>query len=1511
MKKLILILLFPIISGLFTIKAQIYSFEDGLVPTNWTASLSKLQSSTSKYKLGTTSLKWEWKANDVFSALNPTGLSTASTAGGGGILLWIYNTTASTQTLIFTFYNSSGVQKCTKNFNLNFQGWRCFTSTFASDMGHDRSKLSTMSVAAPSTGSGTIYFDYLEFQSSVDWSRISDTQYTVSQSSLMCNFLLAYNTNITPVVSPSIAQLAGADSVTTRLENWEMGKGTYKNSSVYNSRKNSVTKWISDSQKNFTNLNLTSQTDGTMLGSGLFSSQSPSIIDGKPISDFEGVNSNLPIPLALDYRMNGTAASKNALINVYDYLYDQGWAGGSGLGSLYFQNIARTCGYLHSIFLMRNALDPVRLQREMNTVKWYSLFGDVLIPIIRGPRAVDDMRSVLIGKFIYALMQTDPQLKVAALSALSSYCNQAFLPTGGYLDCFKPDFTGYAHGGVYMGAYYGDALYEACLSFYLLHDTPYALSDAVYQQLKNSLLTYRTIAANYNVPMSANGRFPLGTDFGKQLVPAFAYLALSQPTPDADLLAAFGAWWQPATNSVLNSYMTRVATDITYKASLGETELCLKAASLAIPAEPSQRKQLYLPFAGLLISRNPVNHVSIKGFSKYIWDYESISPNDNMYGRYLNYGHIEYTSLADGRKNDAATDSSWDWSRIPGTTVEHLDSVDLIYYSSTPSRNFSDSPYLGGIALNDSTSMFSMKLHDNSFDKSFYANKSVFCFGNTLVCLGSDIRNISTANQTETTLFQQLMLSGETMKVNNTACTTSQSGFVNPVINDNIGNCYIVKDGTVDMVKNGNLFTSYINHGKTPTNKTYEYYMMLKPTTAQVTKYSNVTTTPLTIVRKDSVAHIVMQKEQNIIAYSIFNHTLALNDPFIQQVNAPSLVMIKNLAQGAISLKLSEPDMHRQTAAGSDALSNSQKTDTGTVFNYQITIAGLYMPNGLSSGIKLSYGTSNTTISVIVSKGKTYTVNLKPLVSGQPIYVDYQSGNDANDGCSWQTAVKSIAAATALANSLPGYNNIFIKGGSTIAYSTSTLNLSGENYYGGFQGTETSINERPIIDSDGNGIIEPWEFKYPTVISSNFNGNALSLTSSTLNGFTVTHSATNSTNTMTTVNCDPNSVFQNNIVKNCNLNLSTGTSTLGGILFKAQGLIQNCLIENNKVTVNITSTSNKQFSPIMDAISGVRVNGCVFRNNNVVVEATSSTAGLTDYGKGMIMNITGSTNPSSISTISNCLIYNNEATYTGGGGTSTATLTYGCIIGANGFSTSLSSDSIINCTIANNKVTGMPNAGLTVSKIGSLVHTVLNNLFWNNQSAGVVKNLTLSATISSGRIGYNITNAGNTGTYTTAGYTTNNFFDLGNENIGVQNAPGFIRPTGLIGCLNDGSVEKANWKPNSTSYQIAKGVTTTFINDLSGNPFLNPCTVGAYEYISPTGLSPTSQYLSENELNGFIVKPDGILVIIDSKVEIYTVSGLLIKKTISKVGNKINLYPGIYIIKLIGENEQSVHKVTI
>jgi chondroitin-sulfate-ABC endolyase/exolyase len=169
----------------------------------------------------------------------------------------------------------------------------------------------------------------------------------------------------------------------------------------------------------------------------------------------------------------------------------------------------------------------------------------------------------------------------------------------------------------------------------------YALSESSYTQLKNNLLAYRKIAGVYDVPTAACGRFPTAITIMDELYPAYAYLALSKSTPDVELLAAFERLYQPTVNPVLTQ-VGRTVADITFKSTLGEMELCLKAHALGVKSEVGPKSQDYYPFAGLHISRDSLRHVSIKGFSKYIWDFES-TITENPYGRYLCYGQIEYS----------------------------------------------------------------------------------------------------------------------------------------------------------------------------------------------------------------------------------------------------------------------------------------------------------------------------------------------------------------------------------------------------------------------------------------------------------------------------------------------------------------------------------------------------------------------------------------------------------------------------------------------------------------------------------------------------------------------------------------------------------------------------------------------------------------------------------------------------------------------------------------------------
>lgn len=975
MKKYILIVSVFIISSFVSVlKAQIYSFEDGLVPSAFTANNGSLAVSGTKFKLGSKSLCWEWKGGSKLTLANPLGLETASKSKDGGIYLWVYNTVISDSKLVFTFLDNTEQVKCHLDYNLNFKGWRCIIATFGTEMKKDKSVLSKVSVEAPAIGNGQLYFDHLEFQKSITWTRMTNSQYKVVQSPVVEDFMATRAVGeIKSLIQPTALQQAGADTVAKRLEQWYTGSGKYSSKSEFKTRNSAVNRQIQFAlTHNQGDLNLTVAPDGTVSGVGLYSSTESKKIDGVTIRTFREVTRAAMLPLAYDFTINKTALSKTRYLNMLDWMYDQGWADGSSLGSMRDEKL-QSAGYFHSLFLMRNELGADRLNRELNTLNWFGLFGHVneLIPE-KGENA-DDIRSLAVAKLVYALMQPNPEKRATALTLLTRYYNHAFSITPGMLETFKPDFSGYHHAGIYFTQYYPEALYVACWLYYLLHDTPYSLSEEVYSTLKNCLLTYKNVCSVYDAPISTCGRFPLGAQFLDETLPAFAYLALSKKQPDIELLSAFGRLWKPG-ESPIKENLNSASTGICLRSTMGETEMCLRAASLLVQAEPSPKTAFYLPYAGLMIHRDPKNHVAIKGFSKYVWDYES-SSTENLYGRYLSYGQIEYTDLHTGKHNSNYDNKLWDWSRLPGTTAKHLLPSEMIFKQTH--RNFSDKAFLGGTALNDSNSMFSMQLHDNAYDKTFSANKSVFCFGNALVCLGSNINDSARNVRTETTLFQKELKDSELVKLNGKKLKNDMSGIENPVIRDNIGNLYIVKSGSVDLIKTDSMVTAVINHGFAAQNKSYGYFMLLQPNVAKENKFSNPKTNPISILRQDQVAHIVQNSTDKVYGYAIFDTTKPLNDKWIQQVNIPSIVMIRDNGKSGLMLCLTDPDMHRQSVSGLNSLTKEVAKDASQPFDYEIVLNGKYSIDGNNTDIHLTITDKTTKIALQVVDGKTYRISLK------------------------------------------------------------------------------------------------------------------------------------------------------------------------------------------------------------------------------------------------------------------------------------------------------------------------------------------------------------------------------------------------------------------------------------------------------------------------------------------------------------------------------------------------------
>ncbi|MEI8272890.1 MAG: hypothetical protein WCG08_09735, partial [Paludibacter sp.] len=321
------------------------------------------------------------------------------------------------------------------------------------------------------------------------------------------------------------------------------------------------------------------------------------------------------------------------------------------------------------------------------------------------------------------------------------------------------------------------------------------------------------------------------------------------------------------------------------------------------------------------------------------------------------------------------------------------------------------------------------------------------------------------------------------------------------------------------------------------------------------------------------------------------------------------------------------------------------------------------------------------------------------MANAKNIFVDPTNGTDGvltNRGTTWELAVKTLAGAvnTAYVGTLTAGDNIYVKGG-TLSYAAAFASSTTANYYGSCDLSNTGTSTtRTLIDKDGNGIIEPWEFQNQTVlystasIASGGTGNVTAFTFGasgyTFDGFTITHVGTNASSTTTvymrTINLIAGTIFKNNSMKYSVVTFTPSGSTAAPfeMFFKTSSggatTVSNCLFEKNNVTYNTTTTGAAY--PFI-SINYTNFSNCTVRNNLVTVNATAA-----NLVRSMLIGIVPSVSP--FPSVRNCLIHNNEMVYNGTGGTTSnvgATVNIYAVDG---------NDSIVNCTIANNKTTNVP-----------------------------------------------------------------------------------------------------------------------------------------------------------------------------------------------------------------------------
>ena len=192
------------------------------------------------------------------------------------------------------------------------------------------------------------------------------------------------------------------------------------------------------------------------------------------------------------------------------------------------------------------------------------------------------------------------------------------------------------------------------------------------------------------------------------------------------------------------------------------------ATSKKVSAELSPEGHWSKNFAALSVHRRKDWVVTVKGFNKFVWDFEG-KYSENPHGIFASHGAMLIANSEEVLKAHDVK-NGWDWAKIPGATTMSLTVKETRLKTI---RHFSPFSSAGGVAFQGSerlsSGMFGMDFHQPKYvfsDKhhpypniKLYFKKSVFFHQDLVVCLGSNIRmENGPGKKVQTTLFQDKLV---------------------------------------------------------------------------------------------------------------------------------------------------------------------------------------------------------------------------------------------------------------------------------------------------------------------------------------------------------------------------------------------------------------------------------------------------------------------------------------------------------------------------------------------------------------------------------------------------------------------------------------------------------------------------------------------------------------------------------------------------------------------------------
>lgn len=885
----IILLLLGSISSTF---AQFIGFEDGVPEVFNVSGKGELKASSLFYKEGESSLEWDFQPGSALNVqISPLSLN-AKKEKQFGITLWIYNEKPQQDSIRFEFLNKAGEVSYWFSYHLQAAGWRACWISFEYMKGEKNDKnIVAYRLVAPQR-KGRIFLDRLTFPEKKMNLRTTPDQQLPSNNGLsnrdLWHWCLVWKWEQQSYDTPLSSKLTSQQkkdlkTIEQRLTDFLEVKKVPQGQ-------------INAAYKTFEKAAIHPSAAGTgFVGAPIVA---PDELDKKKgemsWNDIETMLSGF----ALDAYYNQNEISRKNYFTVFDYAIDQGFAFGSGMGTNHHYGYQIRKIYT-TAWLMRDAIyKHAHRDAYLSTLRFWAALQETRQPCSpTRDELLDSWHTLLMAKFISAMMFPDAREQEQALGGLSRWLSSSLRYTSGTIGGIKVDGTTFHHGGFYPG-YTTGVLATVGQFIAFTNGTGFELTEDARRHMKSAFIAMRNYCNLYEWGIGISGRHPFGGKMGSDDIEAFANIALS-----GDLSGQGNTF----DRGLAADYLRLVRNEDTPNARFFKKE--------GIKTAQAPQGFFVYNYGSAGIFRRADWMVTLKGYTTDVWGSE-IYVKDNRYGRYQSYGSVQIMGKGNpvSRAGSGFVQEGWDWNRLPGTTTIHLPFELLDSPLKGTTMAHSKENFSGSSSLDGKNGMFAMKLMERGYENftpDFVARKSVFCFDNRMICMGTGITNSNADYPTETTLFQT-KYNGKDSKV----------GDDNYWLHDGYDNYYHVVDGNVRTqvaeqesrhektraVTKGKFSSAWIEHGKAPKDGTYEYMVLIQPSDSDLDELRKAPA--YEVLQRDQTAHVVYDKKTGITAYAAFGTYQPESDKLIASIPAETMVMYAKESAKGIRLSICDPNLN-------------------------------------------------------------------------------------------------------------------------------------------------------------------------------------------------------------------------------------------------------------------------------------------------------------------------------------------------------------------------------------------------------------------------------------------------------------------------------------------------------------------------------------------------------------------------------------------------------------------------